>query len=86
MSHSAAWAEEKKRRKAALNRKAGQKGRREEIKQADLARHEEFDDANRPVQKEDYEDDAAEGVETEAADTLGGDKVKEVTASAIKPD
>ena len=93
VSHSAAWAQEKKRRKAALNRKAGQKERREEFKQADLAWHEEFDDANRPAQKEEYEDDVAEGIETEAVDTLGGDKMrihsgkaKAVTASAIEPE
>ena len=93
VSHSAAWAQEKKRRKAALNRKAGQKERREEFKKADLAWHEEFDDANRPVQEGDNEDDVAEGIETEAVDTLGGDKVrihsgkaKAVTASTIKPE
>ena len=45
ISHSQAWAQEKKRRKAAMHRKAGSVQRREEFKQADLAWHAEFDDA-----------------------------------------
>ena len=90
VSHSAG-AQEKKRRKAALRRKSGVVERREEFKKADLAWHEEFD--SKPVKEEEFEDETAGGMETEAVAAIDDNtfrvhsgRAKQVSASTIKPE
>lgn len=64
VSHSKAWFEEKKRRKAALHRKSGSKERAEEKLNLEKKWREEFD--SKPVKEEEFRDEAASGIETEA--------------------
>ena len=75
VSHSAAWAHEKKRRKATLHRQEGSQKRAVERKRLDDEWHAEFD--SKPVKEEEFQDDVLEGVETEAVEVLeeGGIRV-----------
>lgn len=71
VSHSQAWSQERKRRKATLFRQSGTGERAREKIELDNKWHEEFD--SRPVKQEEYEDQAAPGIETEAIeDTKDG--------------
>ena len=72
VSHSTAWAQEKKRRKATLHRQSGGESRLKERIDLDLKWHEEFDNAEKPVKEEEFQDDILEGVETEAVEEVGG--------------
>ena len=72
VSHSTAWAQEKKRRKATLHRQSGGESRLKERMDLDLKWHEEFDNAEKPVKEEEFQDDILEGVETEAVEEVGG--------------
>ena len=80
-SHSSAWAQEKKRRKATLHRQSGGESRLKERKELDLKWHEEFDNAEKPVKEEEFQDDVLEGVETEAVEEIG-DKVRVLKGEA----
>lgn len=62
VSHSSAWAQEKKRRKATLRRKEGVGRRRAELKEADLQWHAEFDE--KKVKEEEFHTEILEGVES----------------------
>ena len=91
VSHSAAWAHEKKRRKATLHRQKGTQQRATERKRLDDEWHAEFD--SKPVKEEEFQDEVLEGVETEAVEALddGGIRVftgeaKQVSSSSkLKP-
>lgn len=64
VSHSAACAQEKKRRKATLHRKEGGADRARERIRLDKEWHAEFD--SKQVEESEYQDDTFGGVETEA--------------------
>ena len=63
-SHSAAWFQEKKRRRATLNRQKGTSDRAAERIRLDQEWHAEFD--SKKVKEEEYEDETFGGMETEA--------------------
>lgn len=65
MSHSAAWAQEKKRRKATLDRKTGVADRRRERIRFDNEWHAAFGKRD-TVRDDEFVTDDVEGVETEA--------------------
>ena len=75
-SHSQAWFQEKKRRKAALHRQQGTAERAAERKSLDLKWHEEFDSGK--VKDEDFVDTTGleAGIETEAVDATVPGKIK----------
>ena len=80
VSHSKAWFEEKKRRKAALHRKSGSKERAEEKLNLEKKWHEEFD--SKPVKEEEFRDEAASGIETEAVIEEDDGKIRVLTGKA----
>eukprot|EP00435_Cladocopium_sp_Y103_P036193 s510_g9.t1 len=80
VSHSAAWVQEKKRRKATLKRKEGVADRRRELKAADLAWHEAFD--SKAVKDEEFHDEALEGIETEAVEEADDGTVRVLKGKA----
>eukprot|EP00438_Fugacium_kawagutii_P000480 Skav216940 [mRNA] locus=scaffold3396:50058:57739:+ [translate_table: standard] len=65
VSHSAAWAQEKKRRKATLDRKTGVAERRKERIRLDNEWHAAFDQPD-TVRDDEFVTDEVEGIETEA--------------------
>ena len=73
VSHSKAWFEEKKRRKATLHRRSGGKERAEEKLRLDEAWHKEFD--SKKVKDEEYHDETLGGIETEAV-VVEEDKIR----------
>ena len=71
ISHSVAWSQEKKRRRATLKRKQGIVDRTRERLDMDRQWHEEFD--SKEVKDEEFFDETAGGIETEAVeDTKDG--------------
>ncbi|CAE7245381.1 unnamed protein product [Symbiodinium sp. CCMP2592] len=80
VSHSQAWHEEKKRRKAALHRQQGTADRAKERLENERAWHREFD--SRPVKEEEYHDEAAPGLETEAVEETDQGRLRVLTGSA----
>ena len=64
VTHSKAWSEEKKRRKATLHRRSGAPERAAERLRQDEAWHREFD--TKKVKDEEYHDETLGGIETEA--------------------
>ena len=73
VSHSQAWREERKRRKATLHRKSGVADRAERIR-LDKAWHKEFD--TKKVKDEEFFDEAHEHVETEAVIPEDGGRMR----------
>ena len=78
-SHSAAWFQEKKRRKAALNRQKGTSDRAAERIRLDQEWHAEFD--SKKVKEEEYDDETFGGMETEAV-VEEGDKIRVLSGKA----
>ena len=80
VSHSAAWAQEKKRRRATLSRQQGTGSRARERINLDKKWHRSFDSGQ--VKDEEYQNDILEGVETEGVEDIGGGKVRVLTGDA----
>ena len=80
VSHSKAWADEKKRRKATLHRKIGAKERAEERLRLDQEWHKEFD--SKKVKDEEYHDETLGGIETEAVVEEDTGKMRVLTGKA----
>ena len=83
-SHSSAWLQEKKRRKATLHRQQGTAARAKERKDLDAKWHEEFD--SEPVDPLEFEDENAVDaeIETEAVELKDGDRLKVYSGSSVK--
>ena len=79
VSHSQAWTEEKKRRRATLHRQQGTAERAKERLENERKWHREFD--SRPVKEEEYHDEAAPGLETEAVEETEPGKLRVLTGS-----
>ena len=84
VSHSKAWAEEKKRRKATLHRQSGGKERAIERLRLEGEWHKEFD--SKAVKEEEFHDETLGGIETEAVveDEPGKLRVLKGKAKQIK--
>ena len=80
VSHSAAWLAEKKRRKAALHRREGVGERARERLELDEEWHRIFD--SMPVKEEEYRDDAAPGIETEALEETDDGRLRVLRGQA----
>ena len=78
-SHSLAWSQERKRRKATLHRQQGVADRAAERIKMDKERHEEFD--SRPVKEEEF-DKADNTIETEAVQEMDDGMVRVFTGQA----
>ena len=78
-SHSAAWFQEKKRRRATLNRQKGTSDRAAERIRLDQEWHAEFD--SKKVKEEEYEDETFGGMETEAV-VEEGDRIRVLSGKA----
>lgn len=81
VSHSKAWADEKKRRKATLHRKSGESERVKEKLDMEEKWHAEFDKQD-TVKEEEYHDETAGGIETEAVVEDDNGKIRVLTGKA----
>ena len=79
-SHSSAWFQEKKRRKATLHRKSGAAERAVERKEQDLKWHQAFD--SKKVKESEFHDETAQGIETEAIQDTKDGRIRVLTGSA----
>ena len=82
VSHSEAWRQEKKRRKATIHRQSGTSERARERLELDKKWHEEFDTGK--VQDDEFHDEAASNIETEGVEEVGDGKIKVLKGKALQ--